>query len=89
MQFRISGLEPQLFSHLLGLQNEELARRGASRHRVDAKPGFPDRIEMRDCEPGESVLLLNYTHQPAANAYRAGHAIFVREGADTCYQAID
>jgi hypothetical protein len=31
---------------------------------VDAKPGYPDRIEVRDAEPGESVLLLNYTHQP-------------------------
>jgi hypothetical protein len=30
---------------------------------------------------GESVLLLNYEHQPAQTPYRSRHAIFVREWA--------
>jgi hypothetical protein len=56
---------------------------------ADQKPGFPDRIELRDAEPGQSLLLLNYTHQPAGNAYHASHAIFVREGAETSYDRVD
>jgi hypothetical protein len=34
-------------------------------------------------------LLLNYTHQPASNPYRASHAIFVAEGAKQRYDRID
>jgi hypothetical protein len=33
-------------------------------------------------EPGESVLLVNYEHQPAHSPFRSRHAIFVREGAE-------
>jgi hypothetical protein len=89
MGFKIIGLDGGLFRHLYGLADGELARRGVSRHRVDSETGFPDRIEMRDCAPGESVLLLNHVHQPADNAYRASHAIFVREGALRAYCGVD
>jgi hypothetical protein len=89
MRFRISGLEAKSFVHLYGLPDEELRRRAVSRHRVDALPGFPDRIEMRDCEPGETVLLLNFVHQPADTAYRASHAIFVREGATRAFDGVN
>ena len=56
---------------------------------ADAKPGFPDRVELRDAEPGETLLLLNYLHQPVDTPYRASHAIFVREGATAAYEAVD
>jgi hypothetical protein len=79
--FRIKGLAPDQFRHLFGLSDEALARHGAKRFVADSKPGFPDRIEMRDAEPGESLILVNYTHQPADNAYHSRHAIFVQEGA--------
>ena len=85
MSFRITGLSPRPFEHLFGLSDEELAKHGAKRYVADAKPGYPDRIEMRDAEPGETLILLNYIHQPADNAYHASHAIFVREGAETAY----
>jgi len=58
------------------------------RYIADAKPGFPDRIELRDLEPGEAALLLNYIHQDADTPYRASHAIFVREGASEAYDRI-
>ena len=45
--------------------------------------GFPDRIELRDAEPGERLILVNYVHQPADTPYRASHAVFVLEG-DVC-----
>ena len=44
---------------------------------------------MRDVEIGEKLLLLNHMCQPADTPYRATHAIFVREGADSAYQRIN
>lgn len=89
MSFRITGLDSAPFSHLYGLSDAELAAHGAKRYIADKKPGFPDRIEMRDGEPGESFLLLNHVCQPAETPYRATHAIFVREGATDTYNRVD
>ena len=89
MSYRITGLDPAPFRHLFGLSEEALAAKGVKRYLADKKPGFPDRVELRDAEPGEAVLLLNYTHQPAETPYRASHAIFVREGAERAYDAVD
>ena len=89
MNFRITGLSPEPFRALFGLSDEELARRGAQRVIADAKPGYPDRIEARDAEVGEPLLLVNYTHQPADTPYRASHAVFVREGAETTYDQVN
>lgn len=89
MAFRISGLSPDPFRHLYGLSDAELARQGVKRHVVDAPAGYPDRIEMRDASPGETVLLLNHVCQPADTPYRASHAIFVREGAEETYDRVD
>ena len=89
MTFRIRGLDPGSFRHLYGLSDAALALQGARRCRVDAKPGYPDRIEVRDLEPGETALLVNFVHQPADTPYRASHAVFVREGATTAYDAVD
>jgi Protein of unknown function (DUF1203) len=81
MSFRVTGLSPEPFRHLYGLPEAQLLAQGARRYTVDKSPGFPDRIELRDLIPGETALLVNYTHQPADTPYRASHAIFVREGA--------
>ncbi len=89
MSFRITGLDPQPFRHLYGLSDEELLSHGVKRYMVEKSPGFPDRIEMRDMVPGESALLLNHTYQAAATPYHGRHAIFIREGADKAYQAVD
>jgi hypothetical protein len=79
MSFRITGLSPEPFRPLFGLSDEDLARRGARRYVADSPFGFPDRIEISDAAPGESLLLVNYVHQAADTPYRASHAIFVRE----------
>jgi hypothetical protein len=89
MSFRITGLSPEPFRALFNLPDEELTARGIKRYIADSKPGFPDRIELRDAELGEAVLLLNYTHQPANNPYHASHAIIVAEGAKQRYDRID
>jgi hypothetical protein len=89
MSFRITGLSPAPFRHLFGLSADELARHGAIRYVADATSAYPDRIEVRDAAPGESVLLVNYTHQPADTPYQAKFAIFVREGAEAAFDAVD
>jgi len=89
MHYRISGLSSEPFRHLYGIGDDELARVGVIRYVADKSPGFPDRIEMRDADIGQRLLLLNHVCQPADTPYRATHAIFVREGAEETYDRID
>lgn len=89
MAFRITGLSPEPFQSLFGLTDQELASLGMKRYIVDSNPGFPDRIEMKDAELGQSVLLLNHVCQPAKTPYRASHAIFIREWATQAYDTVD
>lgn len=85
MPFRITGLQPQAFTHLFGLSDAELAAHGARRY---CGEGLPDRIELRDTRVHESVILVNHEHQPAHTPYRSRHAIFVREGAGEAFDAV-
>jgi hypothetical protein len=89
MAFRITGLSPEPFAHLFGLPDAALAAHGAQRWIATEGSRLPDRVEVRDARPGESVLLVNFEHQPADTPYRASHAIFVREGATAAYDAVD
>jgi len=87
MSFQITGLDAAPFRRFYGLSDEELQSLGVKRLIADKKPGFPDRVELRDVEQGEALLLLNYLHQPADTPYTASHAIVVREWAETPFQA--
>jgi hypothetical protein len=89
MSFIVSGLPVEPFRPLFGLSDAALAERGVIRRRVDANPGFPCRITLEDAQPGETVLLLNYEHQPADTPYRARHAIYVSEQARETQRAVD
>lgn len=89
MGFRITGLDPEQFRALYSLSDDELAARNIVRVVADEKPGFPCRVTMRDAEPGEKLLLLNYEHLPIDSPYRSSHAIFVIEGADERYDEVD
>lgn len=89
MGFRIKGLPAAPFQHLFSRSDDELAHHGAKRYVADQRPGFPDRIELRDAMPGESLLLVNHVHQPAATPYHASHAIFVLEHAAQAYDRVD
>ncbi len=89
MSYRITGLSPEPFRSLFGLSEAALAAHGVQRWTAEAGSRLPDRIELRDAEPGETLLLVNHEHQPAATPYRASHAIFVREGATTAYARED
>jgi len=80
MPFTVTGLSPDPFIPLYGLTDAELAEHRALRVVADG-PGFPERIELRDAEPGETLLLVNYEHQPADTPFRSSYAVYVREGA--------
>lgn len=86
MSFVVSALPVAPFQPLFELPDAELARRGVVRRTVEG-PGLPCRVTLEDAAPGETVLLLNYEHQPADTPFRSRHAIFVREQArDTAFQ---
>ena len=89
MSFKVMGLAPSQFESLFFQDEGTLKEAGVIRFTVDTNPGFPDRIEMRDLEVGETALLINYEHLPLDSPYRSSHAIFVKEGASTQYQAVD
>jgi hypothetical protein len=81
MGFRISGLPAATFAGLIGLPDQELAAHQAVRVVADRRPGFPCRVSLRDAQPGERLLLLNYEHHAVAGPYRSRYAIYVRENA--------
>lgn len=89
MDFRITGLSPEPFAPLFGLSEDALLHHGARRVIADRRPGFPDRIELRDAVAGESLLLVNYIHLPVATPYRSAYAVYVLEGARERYDRIN
>jgi hypothetical protein len=89
MSFHIRGLDFEVFQPLVGLSDDELRTHGARRVRADRTPGYPDRIELRDAEPGESLLLVNYKHQPVSSPYQSAHAVFVLERPGRPYDRVD
>lgn len=80
MSFVVSALPAAPFQPLFGLSDDALAAQGIQRRVVEG-PGSPCRLTLEDARPGETVLLMNYEHQPADTPFRSRHAIFVREGA--------
>ena len=89
MNFQVSGLPVAPFAPLFGLSDAQLARQSIVRHKADKAPGFPCRVSLRDAEPGETLLLLNYEHLAVASPYRSSHAIYVREYADEVQVAVN
>ena len=81
MTYKITGLAPSQFAHLIGLSDEELALHGAARMTANGQPSFPCRIQLDDAKAGEKLLLVNHVSHEGNNPYRASHAIFVSESA--------
>lgn len=88
MSFQIHALAMAPFELLFALSDQELAGVRASRMTVDSKPGFPCRVSLADAEIGETIILLNFKHQPAETPYQATHAIFVRENAEQAFPEV-
>jgi len=81
MSFQFSPLAENEFSHLYGLSDETLMNKGVLPYIADSKPGYPCRVTLDDAEPGERLLLLNYTHLSSNSPYHSSHAIFIKDGA--------
>jgi hypothetical protein len=81
MTYRIEGLAPEPFRSLFSLDEAGLAAIGARRMVADKGGAYPCRVGLRWAEEGETLILLNYTHQPhPASPYRASGPIFVAQG---------
>jgi hypothetical protein len=79
--FQLVGLPAAPFTAFFSLSEAELSEMHAQRVVAASKPGYPCRVSLEDAEIGDELLLLPYTHQPAASPYRASGPIFVRKGA--------
>lgn len=88
MSFRIRGVCVAEIEPYVGLTDDQLLALNAKRVIADRPHAYPDRVELRDAEPGERLILLNYEHQPARSPYRASHAIFVLEDAVQRYDRV-
>jgi hypothetical protein len=88
MTFRIRGLDVAQFRPLFRLAEPDLQLRAARRVVADGS-GYPCRVSLREADPGESLLLVNFEHQAAPTPYRSRHAIFVRESAGETYDRVD
>ncbi len=89
MTYRITGLQREAFSHLIGASDAELARHNAVRMTASRPLSAPCRITLVDAEPGETLILVNHVSHDVANPYRASHAIFVREAAEAPATFVD
>lgn len=81
MNFQVMPLAASHFEGLFGGSDEDLIGLGAQACIADRKPGFPCRIALRDAEPGERLILVNFEHLPVDTPYRSAHAVFVLDGA--------
>jgi hypothetical protein len=89
MDFRITGLPAEHFSHLFAYSDAELAKLGAVRRIADARtPGYPCRVSLTDSQAGDELLLVNYEHHPVNSPYRMRFAIYVRRG-ETMYDNVN
>ena len=89
MSFQISSLPVAPYAPFFGLPDADLAKHGILRHTATEFPGFPCRVSLRDAEPGQTLLLLNYEHLEVATPYRSRYAIYVREYAEEARVAVD
>ncbi|MCL1668251.1 DUF1203 domain-containing protein [Elizabethkingia ursingii] len=81
--FKIQGLDHEIFLPLFTLSDEELVKRNIVRKTVDKTNAFPCRVSLEDAEIGENVLLLSFEHLKANSPYNSAGAIFIRENART------
>ena len=88
MSFQVSALPAHELAALFSLDDDALRARGARRCVADRSPGFPCRVSLQDAEPGETVILTPFVHQPLDSPYRASGPIFVRQAAAQARPAV-
>jgi len=78
MTFQIHALPAARFRPLFALPDKELLKARATRMVVDSNPGFPCRVSLEEADIGETVLLVNFQHQPGDSPYRSIVACHLR-----------
>ena len=81
MTYKISGLDPSLFSHLIGRSDDHLKAHNAVRVSAKADRGFPCRVSLEDAKAGETLILFHHVSHDVATPYRSAYAIYIRENA--------
>lgn len=82
MTYRIEGLGPEPFESLFGMNDGELAERGARRVVAKSSRGFPCRVSLEDAAEGDELILLHHVSHDVVTPYRSAYAIYVRKGAE-------
>lgn len=81
MTYRFESLDPALFADLAALDDAGLAARHIVVSTVAPGDRAPCRLTLENAPAGETVLLLNHTHQPTTSPYGARGPIFIRRNA--------
>jgi hypothetical protein len=89
MAFQIEPLSADSFRPLFSLSDAELAARNIDIHIADKKPAYPCRLGLRFADIGERLLLVNYEHLAEDTPYRASHAIYVCQDAESVRPDVD
>ena len=89
MSFQIRALSFAQFEPLFTMSDNALTGARATRLLVDSKPGYPCRVSLAEAEIGETVVLVNFVHQPADSPFQAAHAIYIRENAEQAFPEPD
>ena len=87
--FQIIALPMEKFESLLKLDDEALEANGSRRMVAEEKSGYPCRVSLIEAAPGETVLLVPFTHHDVASPYRASGPIFVRANARMARLAVN
>lgn len=83
MTFQVHALDETQFQKFFTMSAQDLAAQNACLEVVKEYPGTPCRVSLDDAKVGETVLLVNYTHQDGSSPYKSSHAIFVRKDVKT------
>ena len=88
MSFQIHALPAQTFANVHQLDDTVLSKRHIRRVRAHAENAFPCRVSLKDAAIGDTLLLLNHVSMPHDTPYRAAHAIYVKQGAETAFPEV-
>ena len=87
--FRVSGLSPATFRSYFQFSDEQLSALRAERIVATVGKSYPCRVSLEDASAGETLLLINYQHQPAPTPFQSNYAIYIREQAGEQISMID
>lgn len=81
MTYRFESLDPAVFAPLAALDDAELSARHVVVSTVQPGDRAPCRLTLENTPAGETVLLVNHTHQPTPSPYGARGPIYIRKAA--------